>query len=535
MTNFPARLAPPTARLAGASLLVLGAALAPASAQESDTLVVGRSMDVNSLDPARAFCDTCQIYLSSVYDTLVGLGADNKSLVAELAESWETNDDFTEFTFTLRDDAVFADGSPVEASDVVWTLERLKNLKASPSFLMDGVTEIEAPDAHTVRITLDAPNSEFLNKLSAPYAGIVNADMAQEAGAIADESAAESDRAEGWFLENSAGSGPFTLANYSPENELRFARNDAYWGEAPHFDTIVMTQIQDAVGQAQALESGSIDVAMQVDADTAASISSPDVTTETVPSYNFLYIALSPGAKGMGDVLTPKVREAIALAIDYDGMIDFTTGGNGEPQAAPIPNGFPGTASLTPRTQDVERAKSLLEEAGHGDGFSMVAGYPNDNVYGVDLNVMMQKAQQDLRAVGIDLELKPWTYAVWREELNGDGIPMTGLYYAPDYYGSGQYPAYFAMMPGTTWLERAGQDDQDALVNPDAADLYAKALASEGDAAEAAYAEIGQAMMDDAVILPMVSPNLVLAYRNDIEGVRYSACCNLPLAELSRK
>lgn len=116
----------------------------------------------------------------------------------------------------------------------------------------------------------------------------------------------------------------------------------------------------------------------------------------------------------------------------------------------------------------------------------MVAGYPNDNVYGVDLNVMMQKAQQDLRAVGIDLELKPWTHAAWPEELNGDGIPMTGLYYAPGYYGSGQYPAYFAMIPGTTWLERAGQDDQDALVNPDAAELCTKASASRDEVLSAA-------------------------------------------------
>ncbi len=309
-----------------AALLLAGSVLSaplPVAAQDSDTLVIGRSMDVNSLDPARAFCDTCQFYLTAVYETLITLGEDNKSLVPNLAESWEVNDDFTEFTFHLKD-ATFADGSPVEASDVVWSFERLKNLKASPSFLMEGLVSAEAIDPRTIKITVEAPNSEFLNKVSAPYTGIVNAEVAKAAGAIGDETAAEADKAEPWFMANSAGSGPFALAGYSPEAELRLARNDDYWGEAPAFSEIVVTQIQDAVSQAQALETGQVDVAMQIDPDTAKSIRSSDVVTEVVPSYNFVYIGFIPGAKGMADVLTPYVLESVSLAISYAVMLVCT-------------------------------------------------------------------------------------------------------------------------------------------------------------------------------------------------------------------
>ena len=517
------------------ALLLAGTAFnaAPVAAQNSDTLVIARSMDVNSLDPARAFCDTCQFYLTAVYETLVTLDADNKTLKPNLAESWDVNENFTEFTFHLKD-ATFADGSPVEASDVVWTFERLKNLKASPSFLMDGLTSAEAVDAKTVKFTVDAPNSEFLNKVSAPYTGIINAEVAEANSAIAGDTAAEADKSEPWFLANSAGSGPFMLASYSPEAELRLARNDSYWGTEPAFSEVVVTQIQDAVSQAQALETGQVDIAMQIDPDTAQSIRSGDVTTEVVPSYNFLYIGFIPGAKDMADVLTPEVRQALALAIDYDGMLDFTVGGNGAKQAAPIPNGFPGTAGLTPRAQDIEKAKQMLADAGQSD-LKLVAGYPNDNVYGVDFNIMMQKVQQDFAAVGVELELKPLTWAVWRDELGAGEWPVTAIYYAPDYYGSGQYVAYFGMIDGFPWTNRASLGKGELVVNPAEADLYAKALASSGAASEEAYTEIGQAMMDDAIILPLVSPNLVLAYRNDIEGVRYSACCNLPLAEISRK
>lgn len=517
-----------------AALMLAGSALIapPALAQDSDTLVIARSMDVNSLDPSRAFCDTCQFYLTAVYETLVTLAPDNQSLVPNLAESWEVNEDFTEFTFKLKD-ATFADGSPVEASDVIWTFNRLKNVKGSPSFLMDGLTSAEAVDAKTVRFTVDAPNSEFLNKVSAPYTGIINAEVAEANGAVSDDTAAEADKAESWFLANSAGSGPFQLASYSPEAELRLSRNESYHGEAPAFAEVVVTQIQDAVSQAQALETGQVDIAMQIDADTAQSIRSPEVTTEVIPSYNFVYIGFIPGAKGMDGKLTAEVRDALASAIDYDGMLDFTVGGNGEKQAAPIPNGFPGTAGLTPRSQDVEKAKQVLADAGLSD-LKLVAGYPNDNIYGVDFNIMMQKVQQDFAAIGVELELKPLTWAVWRDELGTGEWPVTAIYYAPDYYGSGQYVAYFGMIEGFPWVGRAGVGNDELVVNPAESDLYAQALASAGDEADAAYQKLGEEMMKDAIIIPLVSPNLVLAYRNDIEGVRYSACCNLPLAEISR-
>jgi len=500
-----------------------------------DTLVIGRSMDVNSLDPSRAFCDTCQIYLTAVYEPLITLDADNKTLVPKLATSWENNADFTEFTFNLNPDAVFSDGSPVEASDVVWTFERLRNIKASPSFLMDGTSSIEAVDAQTVRITVDAPNSEFLNKVSAPYTGIINAEAAMLGGAIADETAATADTAEGWFLENSVGSGPFVLARYAPEDELRLTRNDSYYGPAPAFSEIVITQIQDSVAQAQALETGSVDIAMQIDADTAASINNPDITTEIVASYNFVYFAFLPGSEAMKDTLTPAVREALTYAVDYDGMIEFTVGGNGAKIAAPIPNGFPGTANLTPRVQDLEKSRAMLAEAGIADGFQMQAVYPNDNVYGVDLNIMMQKLQQDFAQVGVEIVLKPVTYPVWREEMANGTADLTAVYYAPDYFGSGQYAAFFGMSPGSPWVARAGYKSPELIINPREAGLYAEALAASGEAAAAKYEELAREMMGNNIIIPLVSPNLVLAHRSEITGVRYSACCNLPLAEIARK
>ena len=493
-------------------------------------LVIARNMDLDSLDPHRGFCDTCQIYFSNVYETLVALGVDNKSIGPNIATSWEVNADATQFTFKLDPAAKFSDGSPVEAKDVKWSFERLKAVKGNPSFMMDSLASIETPDAQTVVVKLTAPNSEFLGILTAPYTGVVNSDVAAAAGAIA----AENDPAEGWFRDNSAGSGPYVNGGWKPDEELRFNANTNYWREKPGFAEVVIRQTKDAVAQAQALESGAADIAMQIDPDTAKSVNSPDVTITTVPSFNFLYVAFSPGAKGLPAPMTAEVRAALAMALDYDGIIEFTLGGAGKKQAAPIPNGFPGTSNLPMPVSNPEEAKTVLAGAGYGD-VTLEAAFPTMNVYGVDLSILMQKVQQDLAAVGVKLELMPLTFAVWRERLLGDGIPVTTAFYAPDYYGSAQYVQFFGIYEGTPWSKRShiAQNAPDML-NPREPMLLAEALAAPADQQEAAFGAVALEMIGDRVIIPVVSPDMILAHRKDITGVRYSACRNLPLAEIKR-
>lgn len=520
--------------LAGAGLAG-GLAGGPAALAEEKPLVIARAFDFNSLDPARSWCDSCQIYLSNVYETLIGLDADNMTLKPRLAVSWEANADQTQFTFNIDPEAMFSDGSPVEAKDLKWSWERLHNIKGGPSFMMDGVKSVEAADAHTLVVTMEAPNSEFLGILTAPYTGAINSDLAIANGANADAEAEKTDTAEAWFLANSAGSGPYMLASYKPDDELRLTANPNYKRSKVNIADVVMKHTKDAVAQAQMLESGAADVAMQIDADTAKNLPADKVTATTVPSFNFIYVAVSPGAKGNKVPLSKEIRQAISLALDYDGIVEFTTGGAGNLQAAPIPNGFPGTANLPMPQRDVAKAKELMASAGQPDGFEIEATFPSMNVYGVDLSLLMQKVQQDLGEIGIKANLQPVEFSVWRTQIRGDGIPLTAVFYAPDYYGSAQYVQYFAMIDGNPWWKRAGGPNDPSITNAKSADLLKQALAAAEDQKEALYHDIAMGMIDDKVIMPVVSPNLVLAHGNAISGVRYSACCNLPIDEIARK
>ncbi|MCO5161790.1 MAG: ABC transporter substrate-binding protein [Mesorhizobium sp.] len=501
---------------------------------QEQPLIIARNLAINSLDPARTACDTCNIFMSVTYETLVRLGNDNKTIEPGVAEKWEANGDSTVFTFRLNPSAVFADGSPIEAKDVKWSWERLVNLQASMSWLFEDVKSIESPDNHTVIVTLTKPDSEFLGKIIAPYAGVVNSDVAAANGAKAEKSEAANDTAEPWFLANSAGSGPYTLAAYSPDNELRFKRNDRYWKQAPAIDEIVFRQVKDSIAQAQALMSGAVDIAMEIAPDTAKTIAAPGLVVESVPAYQFLYMALSAGAKG-NPPLTQPVRQAIGYAIDYQKLIDFTLGGAGQLIPVAIPNGFPGTEGLPVPEYDVQKAKDLLASAGFADGFEMEAVFPNENYYGVDMATLMQFLQQELAKVNIRLQLKPVTFPVWLETVKGEGTPITASFYSPDYFGSDQYIRVFAMYPGTRWHTRSGAERAKDVTNLREKELLDKAVASSAEDRDRIYHEIALEMIKDRVIIPLVSPNVVLAYNEKVAGMRYSVIQLIPLQELSYK
>lgn len=518
--------------LAAATMLVgLAATAMPANAK---TLVIARDMDINSLDITRGWCDTCMIYNAAVYDGLLGLDAQNK-LVPVIADSWEASDDQTTFTFKLNPKAVFSDGSKVEAKDVKWSWERMKNIKGSPSDLGATIASIEAPDAETVIVKTTQPNSELFNVLAASYFGVVNSDVAVAEGkATAGEDAAQSDQAEPWFLQHSAGAGPFVLDSYQPGSELRLKRNENYWREPAKVDDVVIRQVGDAVAQAQLLQNGQADVAMNIDAETAKTLTGPNVKTESAPSNNFVYMTLSPGAVSNPVPMTPEIREAISMAVDRNALIDFTVGeGNARLISVPFPLDFPGGANHPIPEYNPEKAKEMLAKAGHPDGFTLDATYPKLNVYGVDFTLAMQKIQQDLAKVNIKLELQPVEFPNWREKATKEHIPLSFVFFAPDYYGTSQYVGYFGLAPDSAWAKRGGAERDPSFLLPETMPMLAEALKSTPEQAEKIYFDIGENIRAKNVLIPMMSPNTILAYGSKVHGVRNSPSSNVPLYEIS--
>lgn len=533
-------------RLRGAVALLLSSVLIAAcggsgsggdgSGSADREVVIVRDTDLSTLDLHRMWCDTCMIVLSGVYERLVNVDPTNPSaLLPGLADSWKANDSNTEFTFTLNPKATFADGTPVTSADVKWSFERSANMKAGGSFMLTGLDRVDTPDAQTAVVVFSQANAPFLKIAGAALAmSIANSKLlTAEAGAKTGPGSDE-DAADEWFAKGkSAGSGPYVIDSYTPDQSIVLKRNDKYWGEKAPFASITIKDTADSAAQVLQMKSGDADIAMNVSFDSLGELDGlKDVSSAALDSYNFIHLNLNKYAPGGEKLADKRVRQAIRYAIDYKALIDATLAGNGRVQATAIPNGFPGTEKLPLPEHNPDKAKQLLADAGLADGFSLEAMYFQANIYGVDFDTMWQRIQQDLKVVGIDLQLKPVDGPQWVDAMSTTGIPFTTTFFAPDFIDASEYIQYFGPVTGSNRGFGVPVPDATYEVNADADALLAKGLA-QGDSERAAtWAKIGEIMIDEAEVLPIVNPKTLFVYRNDIPVENLSPCCVLDLSRL---
>jgi len=509
---------------------------APVSDRE---VVILRDSDLATLDPHRMWCDTCMIVLSGVYERLVNVDpADPNKLLPGLAESWSANADNTEFTFKLNPKATFADGTPVTSADVKWNYERSANMKAGGSFMLTGLERVDTPDPQTAVVVFSQPNAPFLKIAGAALALSIgnSALLTKEAGALTGPGA-DQDPADTWFAKGqSAGSGPYFIETYAPDDRIVLRRNDNYWGDKAPFAAVIIKDTPDAAAQVLQMKSGDADMAMNVSFDALGELEGvADVQSVALDSFNFIHLNLNKYAPGGENLADKRVRQAIRHAINYEALIDATLAGNGRVQATAIPNGYPGTEELPLPTYDVEKAKALMAEAGKADGFSLDAMYFQANIYGVDFDTMWQRLQQDLKAINIDLKLQPVDGPQWVDAMSTKGIPFTTTFFAPDFIDASEYIQYFGPVsssnrgfgvpvPGATYEN-----------NAEAEALLKTGLAQPDAERAATWAKIGAIMVDEAEVLPVVNPKTLFVFRSDLPVTRLSPCCILDLSRLGRE
>ena len=369
------------AALLAAGIGGAGTALAsdpsPQSGEGGGTLVIGKSFDLVTMDPGRMFETTGGIIIPAMYDTLLTFqNNDVTEPMPGLAETWEVNEDATEFTFTLRDDAVFSDGSPVEAADVAFSLNRVRELKSSGAFLMEGVTA-EAVDASTVRLTTEAPNPALPRILPTPTLGIVNSDVVIENGGTDQPGADADDGAEEFLNSTSAGSGPYILESFSTTGETVVAANPEYVGSQPAvFDRIVIRN-SDVSTQSIDVQNGNADIVMDLASDQLGPLRGAEGLTidETAsPTIFFVFANANPEISEVTS--NPDFVEAVRYGLDYAGILELA--GEGAVQApGVIPTHFLGTLAPDLAVErDVARAQEALARCTVCEGATVQLEYP---------------------------------------------------------------------------------------------------------------------------------------------------------------
>lgn len=498
---------------------------APA-APKAGVLVIDQAFTAQSIDPATIFQVTDSIVATGIYQTLLAYEGDVAEPKPLLASAYQVSDDAKTFTFTLDDRAHFADGKQVTSDDVVFSLNRLKNLQSSPAYLMDGLT-VSAPNAKTVVIKAADPAPYLPHILTSTATSIVDAAAVRKAGGTDAADAAKKDSADGLFTEaeNGVGSGPYELASYDTNSQITLVRNDDYWGGKVAYDKIVVRNVTNAQQQKSNVESGESQIAMDIPGRIADGMDANGLTVTSSPSPEVLYLGMSNDPSS--PTSDPQVREAIKLGLDYDQLL--TLAGAGAKRAAGIiPSKMIGALPEEDAVQtDVDAAKQLVEEAG-ATGETITFDYANDytRLAGIDYNVLAQGIQSQLQAIGLSVKLNPTPTSTSLQRYV-DGKTQLALWSWPPDYVDPQNLLVFG--PGQLIGERVHWSETDS---PEVAALGKTAQETTGDGREEAYRAWNQALADDGPYAYLLEPSFFLVAASSLGEVTHDPMANLNLAQI---
>lgn len=422
----------------GATILSLAIVLAacapagPAAPQSSagqpkrgGTLVLARQGEVTNLDPHKVPAFTSARVFELVYSYLMRLD-ENLGVQPDLAESAATSSDGKTVTVKLRAGVKFHNGDPLTSADVKYTFDRIidpKTAAVARSFFTD-VAAITAPDASTVVFDLKTPNAALLAYMAHPNTGIVskkigeaNADLSKKETAI--------------------GSGPFRLAEWVPDNFMRFEANkDYYVAGQPYLDGVRINVVPDESAITAALRTKAADMGIVVDAKVARTIRGESgITLDAKPSLSYNLLFVNTKRKPFDDL---KVRQAIAYAIDRKAIIDAVAFGEGEPTGPVVPgltNYALPTSQYPLYARDLAKAKQLLKEANVGPIEFTMLTQTTEPAYAKDI---AQLVQAQLAEVGVKMNIQTLEFTQWVDRWLKADFDM-----APGLNGGGPDPDFY--------------------------------------------------------------------------------------------
>lgn len=379
--------------------------------RQGGTLNVGFNEDAKTLNPIFSIQYSERQVLYLIYNTLLRMDTDF-SLHPELAESWEIGEDGKRIVFQLREGVKFHDGTDFNAEVVKWNLERRLDEKVgSPQrSQLEGVIEsIEVIDDHTVAINTVEPFPPLLSLL------------AERPGFMVSPAAVEKYGAD--FGSNPVGTGPFVFKEWVRGSRIVVERNENYWEEGlPYLDRIVLSDIAGAVVGIQRLITGELDFIDTLSAQDIRHVEgNPEIKLAPVTVGRWYSYQWHWDEEPFNN---PKLRQAIAHAIDRERLNEITMSGNARISNSPTPSGlWWHTEGLKGYEYDPDRAKALLAEAGIEPGFKIALSTPTDSV----LRQLNQLVHEQLEAVGLDVELETIAQSEWYARVVERAINFTPM------------------------------------------------------------------------------------------------------------
>jgi peptide/nickel transport system substrate-binding protein len=497
------------------------------SASSARTLVIDKSFDLKTADPGREFEVAGSIVVHPLYDTLLTFeGGDVTKPVPSLAESFQPSPDGKTYTFKLRSGVKFSDGSPLTAADAAFSLNRTRNLKGNPSFLMEGVTA-SAPDDATVLLRSDKPNPALPYLLPNPALGVVNSKVVKAQGGTDAADAAKTDKAEPFLNKTSAGSGPYQLESFSTTSQTVLKANPNYWGPTkPAYGRVVIRNVQTNTQRIN-VQKGDSQLALDLSPDQVGGGLESQLQLLNTASPNIFFVFANANPKVSAVTAGAGFREAVRYGLDYQSLVQLT-GKGGRQAAGVIPSMFVGALDQGQAVaRDVARAKAALG----GKTAKVDLEYPSDfTANGLSFGPIAERVQANLKEVGIDVNLKPAPIATALQRYR-DGKEQMGLWlWGPDYPDPSDYLVFG---PGRLVGLRAGW--------PAGADKGIEQLARQAETTldqqqrATLYQRFQQQLNQASPFFPIFQPAQVLVAAKSVTNLSYNPTWTVDVADLGAR
>lgn len=385
------------AKIVSIAAVAMALIIGQASAQTKDTLTIDLPGDAATLDPHLQWNTDSYIVYRNIFDNLLTRDASGE-IAPQIAASW-TYTDNTTIEFKIRDDVTFHDGSRLTADDVAFSINRIIDpaLKSPQLSQFDQISSAVASDATTVTITTKSAYPALLAQLV--KLSIVPKAYVESVG-------------DAEFNLKPMGSGPYKLVEWRKGVETELEANDAYWGGTPPFETVLFRAVPDVSTRIADLRTGKADLIRDVPPDQAAAVeggSGIKLLSSPTERVGYLYINAEAGpTKDM------RVRQAIAYAIDRQGIVDALLEGYGAPVsiigAEPI---FGYTDQVEGYPYDPEKARDLIIEAGAEGATLEFLTSPSYS------RALVEAVQQMLNEVGLNVEIASSDQATFLKRRQG--------------------------------------------------------------------------------------------------------------------
>lgn len=513
--------------LAGVAGAMLAALPFAAQAQDGSTLRASINSDIRSTQPGGNRDFNTDVVIQHVVEGLVALN-ERIAVSPMLAEKVELSDDGRTYTFTLREGVAFHNGEPLTSAEVLWSLRRYLDPDTQWRCLPDvtgrsglaKITDMAAPDARTVTITLEEPAALFLSILARPDCG---------ATAILHPSSVGPDGA--WV--KPLGTGPYRLGEWRRGQFIELERFEGYaslegprdgfvGGKQAHAERVRFMVIPDSSAAKAALLAGNVDVLADVPAPELPDLRGREgVTVAAAPTMGMTGLLMQTRDPLLKDA---RIRRAIALSIDVPELVAGVIGADAPSNPSPVPSAsaFHSEAQSARPARDIAAARRLLAEAGYrGQPIRMITNRRYPNVY--DASVV---AQAMMSEAGFRVELEVMDWATQLDRYTKGEYQMMAFIYSPRLDPSLSYE----MISGP-------KDSQPRKIweDPEALSLIQRSMReTDADARQRIFDDLFGRFMEQVPGIVFYNQPDYVAYGNGVTGVQPWASGHLRLWGVSR-